>query len=83
VFSSVVQKDLLSWHGSQSCRMGKPEDETAVVDTRARVYDILGLRICDTSVFPTNPNANSMAPLYGLTLKLFDLISVEEYDHIL
>ena len=71
------------WHGCCSCRMGKADDTTAVVDTRARVYDVKGLRVCDASIFPVKPNCNSMAPTYGIAQKLFDLVSVEEYDHLL
>lgn len=71
------------WHPCCSCRMGRPDDENAVVDTRARVYDTKGLRIADASIFPKKPNANTQAPVYGITQRLFELISVEEYDNLL
>lgn len=70
------------WHACCTLRMGKPDDSLAVVDSRARVYEAKGLRVVDASIFPTKPNANTQAPVYGLTQKLFDLISEEEYDHL-
>lgn len=69
------------WHPSSTCRMGKPTDSTAVVDTRARVYGTLGLRVCDASILPTKPDGNTQAPVYGITQRLFELVSSEEYDN--
>lgn len=71
------------WHGCSTARMGKANDAMAVVDTRARVFDTKGLRVSDCSIFPVKPNANTQAPAYGITQRLFELISVEEYDHLL
>ena len=68
------------WHACCSCRMGLPNDSMAVVDTRARVYNVKGLRIADTSIFPVKPNCNTQAPVYGIAQRLFELISAEEYD---
>jgi hypothetical protein len=71
------------WHSCCSCRMGKPTDSMAVVDTRARVYNTKGLRVVDCSIFPVKPNANTQAPAYGIAQKIFELVSVEEYDQLL
>jgi len=80
-FRKWVELNYFSgWHKCCSCKMGTPEDTTAVVDTRARVYNTKGLRVADASIFPVKPNANTMAPTYGITQRLFELISVEEYD---
>ncbi len=70
------------WHPCCSCRMGLEDDSLAVVDTRARVYEAKGLRVLDTSIFPTKPNANTQAPVYGIAQQIFDLVSTEEYDHL-
>ena len=40
-------------HVSCSCRMGRQEDLTAVVDHRARVIGLEGLRVADLSICPT------------------------------
>jgi choline dehydrogenase-like flavoprotein len=68
------------WHACCSCRMGLPEDTEAVVDKRSRVYDVKGLRICDASILPTKPDGNTQAPTYGITQRIFELVSEEEYD---
>jgi 5-(hydroxymethyl)furfural/furfural oxidase len=50
------------WHASCSCRMGRPDDPMAVVDTRGRVKGIQGLRVVDASIFPVVPCANTNFP---------------------
>ena len=72
-----------SWHACRSMKMGVPEDNMAVVDTRGRVYGIKGLRASDASIFPVKPNGNTMAPAMGITQRLFELVSTEEYDYLL
>ena len=49
-------------HASSSCRMGPAGDELAVVDTRCRVHGYEALRVCDASVFPDLPRANTHLP---------------------
>jgi 5-(hydroxymethyl)furfural/furfural oxidase len=50
------------WHASCSCRMGRPDDPMAVVDTEGRVKGIQGLRVVDASIFPVVPCANTNFP---------------------
>jgi 5-(hydroxymethyl)furfural/furfural oxidase len=50
------------WHASCSCRMGRPDDPMAVVDTRGRVKGVQGLRVVDASIFPVVPCANTNFP---------------------
>jgi 5-(hydroxymethyl)furfural/furfural oxidase len=50
------------WHASCTCRMGAADDRGAVTDPSARVYGIEGLRICDASIMPTVPCANTNLP---------------------
>jgi 5-(hydroxymethyl)furfural/furfural oxidase len=50
------------WHASCSCRMGRPDDPMAVVDTEGRVRGIQGLRVVDASIFPVVPCANTNIP---------------------
>ncbi|CAB4873151.1 unannotated protein [freshwater metagenome] len=49
-------------HASSSCRMGPDGDDLAVVDTQCRVRGHQGLRVCDASVFPDLPRANTHLP---------------------
>jgi choline dehydrogenase-like flavoprotein len=39
--------------------MGAPDDVRAVTDPSARVYGVSGLRICDASIMPMVPCANT------------------------
>lgn len=48
-----------AWHTVGTCRMGRPGE--SVVDTRLRVHGVEGLRVIDTSVFPTIPSSNTNA----------------------
>ncbi|WP_108652341.1 choline dehydrogenase [Dongshaea marina] len=61
-----------AYHPSCSCRMG--EDEMAVVDSSTRVRGIEGLRVVDSSIFPTIPNGNLNAPTIMLAEKAADMI---------
>ena len=46
-------------HAVGTCRMGRPDDPGAVVDTDCRVIGYDGLRVCDASVMPDLPKANT------------------------
>ncbi len=52
-----------NYHPTSSCRMG-PEAATSVVDARLRVHGLQGLRVIDSSIFPTIPGGNTTAPSY-------------------
>jgi choline dehydrogenase-like flavoprotein len=46
-------------HAVGTCRMGTPGDPAAVVDPDCRVIGYEGLRVCDASVMPDLPKANT------------------------
>jgi choline dehydrogenase-like flavoprotein len=46
-------------HAAGTCRMGTPGDPAAVVDLDCRVIGYDGLRVCDASVMPDIPRANT------------------------
>lgn len=50
------------------------EDDMAVVDSELRVRGIAGLRVIDSSVFPTEPNGNLNAPTIMLAERASDLV---------
>jgi 5-(hydroxymethyl)furfural/furfural oxidase len=58
------------WHASCSCRMGRPDDPMAVVDTEGRVRGIQGLRVVDASIFPVVPCANTNFPTLMVAEKI-------------
>ncbi|KAF7769691.1 choline dehydrogenase [Pseudoalteromonas citrea] len=61
-----------AYHPSCSCKMG--EDDMAVVDSHTRVHGIDGLRVVDSSIFPTIPNGNLNAPTIMVAEKAADHI---------
>jgi len=70
---AFVRANLEStYHPCGSCRMG--EDELAVVDSELRVRGIEGLRVIDSSVFPSEPNGNLNAPTIMLAERAADLV---------
>ncbi|UOB75393.1 choline dehydrogenase [Pseudoalteromonas sp. APM04] len=61
-----------AYHPSCSCKMG--EDEMAVVNSNTQVHGIEGLRVVDSSIFPTVPNGNLNAPTIMVAEKAADII---------
>jgi 5-(hydroxymethyl)furfural/furfural oxidase len=62
------------WHASGTCRMGAVDDPMAVTDGEGLVYGIAGLRICDSSIMPSIPRANTNMPTLMLAERLADVI---------
>ena len=50
-------------HASGTCAMGDPGSENSVVDCFGRVIGVTGLRVCDASIFPQVPRANTHFPV--------------------
>jgi choline dehydrogenase len=63
-----------AYHPSCSCRMGATDDPLAVVDPTCRVRGLTGLRVVDSSIFPTIPNGNLNAPTIMVAERAADLI---------
>lgn len=61
-----------AYHPSCSCKMG--EDELAVVNSNTQVHGIAGLRVVDSSIFPTIPNGNLNGPTIMVAEKAADII---------
>ncbi|MDX8446044.1 choline dehydrogenase [Mesorhizobium captivum] len=51
-----------AYHPCGTCRMGRADDLTSVVDPECRVIGIEGLRAADSSIFPRVTNGNLNAP---------------------
>ncbi|NNJ77295.1 MAG: choline dehydrogenase, partial [Anderseniella sp.] len=64
-----------AYHPCGTCRMGSEKDPMAVVDPQCRVIGIEGLRVADSSIFPSIPNGN----LNGPSL----MVGEKASDHIL
>jgi choline dehydrogenase len=55
ILEYIMQTGYQNWHASSTCRMGTREDGMAVVDSRARVIGVGGLRVVDASAFAVLP----------------------------
>jgi choline dehydrogenase-like flavoprotein len=57
-------------HAVGTCRMGTPGDPAAVVDTGCRVIGYEALRVCDASVMPDVPAANTHLTVVAIAHRL-------------
>jgi 5-(hydroxymethyl)furfural/furfural oxidase len=58
----IADTALGHWHATSTCRMGAADDPGAVTDFAGRVYGVAGLRVCDASIMPLVPCANTNIP---------------------
>ncbi|KAH8699448.1 GMC oxidoreductase [Phaeosphaeriaceae sp. PMI808] len=60
------------WHASCTCKMGRTDDPDAVVDSKARVIGVTGLRVVDASSFALLPPGHPQSTVYALAEKIAD-----------
>jgi 5-(hydroxymethyl)furfural/furfural oxidase len=63
-----------TWHPSGTCRMGATADPMAVTSPSGRVYGVEGLRVCDASLMPSIPCANTNIPTIMIAERIADFI---------
>jgi 5-(hydroxymethyl)furfural/furfural oxidase len=63
-----------TWHPSGTCRMGSADDPLAVTTADGRVIGVEGLRVCDASLMPSIPCANTNVPTIMIAERIADLI---------
>lgn len=70
----VAREVESAYHPCGTCRMGEADDPDAVVDPECRVIGTEGLRVVDSSIFPTITNGNINAPTLMVAEKAADHI---------
>jgi 5-(hydroxymethyl)furfural/furfural oxidase len=60
------------WHPCGTCRMGGPDDPSAVTDPSGSVHGVDGLTVCDASLFPSIPCANLNVPVIMTAERISD-----------
>ncbi len=69
----VIREEAESaYHPCGTCRMGREDDPTAVVNPQGQVIGVEGLRVADSSVFPRITNGNLNAPSIMVGEKISD-----------
>jgi 5-(hydroxymethyl)furfural/furfural oxidase len=66
-----------TWHPSGTCRMGRIDDPEAVTSSDGRVIGVANLRVCDASLMPSIPCANTNVPTIMMAERMADLIKRE------
>ncbi|WP_406739068.1 GMC oxidoreductase [Streptomyces sp. NBC_00853] len=69
-----LQDEAWGHHASCSCKMGRADDPSAVVDSHFRVRGVNRLRIVDASIFPRIPGFFIAVPIYMISEKASDVI---------
>jgi len=61
-------------HAASSCAMGDSHDEMAVVNERAEVIGYENLWLCDASILPTLPRANTHLPIVMVANRVSEML---------
>ncbi len=61
-------------HAACSCAMGNSRDDMAVVNERAEVIDYQDLWLCDASILPTLPRANTHLPVVMVANRVCEML---------
>jgi choline dehydrogenase len=72
VLETYIDKGMSTFHVSGTCRMGN--DATAVVDPELKVKGVTGLRVCDTSIFPTLITGNTNGVAMAAAIRLAQIM---------
>ncbi|KAE8155150.1 hypothetical protein BDV25DRAFT_169304 [Aspergillus avenaceus] len=74
ILQFIKDNMMTIWHAACTCKMGLANDPMAVVDSKARVFGVNGLRVVDASAFPLLPPGHPQSVVYMLAEKISDAI---------
>ncbi|KAL4817014.1 hypothetical protein BDW67DRAFT_190504 [Aspergillus spinulosporus] len=78
ILNYIAETSDAYYAGVGTCAMGKPDDPLAVLDSKARVRGVKGLRVVDASAFPFAIDGQPMATVYALAEKIAaDILAAE------
>ncbi len=69
----VLRNSTHDYHPAGTCKMAPASDPGAVVDSRGRVHGLEGVIVCDISIAPGVPRANTNIPALAMALRVADL----------
>lgn len=72
ILNYVKNSANMIWHASSTCSMGKKGDTQAVVDSKAKVFGVEGLRVVDLSIIPYALPGHSQSNAYMIAEKIAD-----------
>lgn len=78
ILDAYLQKSVVGvWHPVGTCRMGLAGDPQAVTGPSGLVHGVAALRVCDASLMPTIPCANTNIPTIMVAERIADMIRGE------
>ena len=70
----VFARHVAFYHGAGTCAMGSADDSAAVVGSDGRVWGTEGLRVCDASIMPETPRANTNLNVIAVAERMAELV---------
>lgn len=70
----VFANHVAFYHGAGTCAMGRADDAAAVVGPNGEVWGTEGLRVCDASIMPKTPRANTNLNVIAVAERMAELI---------
>ncbi|GMG13125.1 unnamed protein product [Aspergillus oryzae] len=70
ILNYIAETSDAYYAGVGTCAMGKADDSKAVIDSKARVLGVKGLRVVDASIFPFAIDGQPMGTVYALAERI-------------
>lgn len=74
LLAHVFANHVAFYHGVGTCAMGPSDDPAAVVGPHGQVWGTEGLRVCDASIIPEVPRANTNLNVIAIAERMAELI---------